>query len=837
MKSESTKTTKVNKTERFEEFDKELFKRSVVYNVKTMYRKELEDATSQQIFQAVSMSIKDRIIGNWMDTQKAYDKQDPKMVYYMSMEFLMGRALGNNIINMQAYKDVKEAMEELGLDLNVTEDQEPDAALGNGGLGRLAACFLDSLATLGYPAYGCGIRYRYGMFKQQIRDGYQIEVPDEWLIDGNPFELRRPEYAKIVKFGGRVVMTADEYGNAKFVQEDYQAVRAVPFDFPIVGYGNGIVNTLRIWDAEPMNGFQLDSFDKGNYREAVEQENLARNIVEVLYPNDNHYAGKELRLKQQYFFISASVQEAVEKYMRKHDDIHKFHEKVTFQLNDTHPTVAVPELMRILLDDYGLSWDEAWEITTKTCAYTNHTIMAEALEKWPIDLFSRLLPRVYQIVEEINRRFVMEIEQKYSGVYGVNVQDKVRKMAILYDGQVKMAHMAIAAGYSVNGVARLHTEILKNQELKDFYEMYPERFNNKTNGITQRRFLKHGNPLLADWVTAKIGTEEWVTDLPKIAKLADLADDKKARKEFMDIKYQNKLRLAKYIKEHNGVEVDPNSIFDVQVKRLHEYKRQFLNILHVMHLYNELKANPKMDFYPRTFIFGAKAAAGYRNAKLTIKLINSVADVVNNDATIGGKLKVVFIENYNVSNAEIIFAAADVSEQISTASKEASGTGNMKFMLNGALTLGTMDGANVEIVEEVGAEHAFIFGLSSDEVINYENNGGYNPMDIYNSDKNIKKVLDQLVDGTYSSDKELFRPLYNSLLNTLSTSKADTYFILKDFNSYAEAQKRVEAAYRDKDNWAKSAILNVARSGKFTSDRTIQQYVDEIWHLDKVVLK
>jgi len=835
--SENTKKKKVEtQVQEAPKFDKELFKRSVLYNVKTMYRKDLAEATPRQIFQAVSMSIKDRIIGNWMDTQKAYDKEDPKMVYYMSMEFLMGRALGNNIINMQAYKDVKEAMEELGLDLNLIEDQEPDAALGNGGLGRLAACFLDSLATLGYPAYGCGIRYRYGMFKQQIRDGYQVEVPDEWLADGNPFELRRPEYAKIVKFGGRVYMTADEQGNNKFVQEDYQAVRAIPFDFPIVGYGNGIVNTLRIWDAEPITGFQLDSFDQGDYRKAVEQENLAKNIVEVLYPNDNHYAGKELRLKQQYFFVSASVQEAVEKYMRKHDDIRKFHEKVTFQLNDTHPTVAVPELMRILLDEYGLSWEEAWEVTTKTCAYTNHTIMSEALEKWPIDLFSRLLPRIYQIVEEINRRFVAEIEEKYDNVYGVDVHEKVRKMAILYDGQVKMAHMAIAAGYSVNGVARLHTEILKNQELRDFYEMYPERFNNKTNGITQRRFLMHGNPLLADWVTKNVGSEAWVSDLPQIAKLKELADDKKAQKEFMEIKYQNKLRLAKYIKEHNGVEVDPNSIFDVQVKRLHEYKRQFLNILHVMYLYNQLKANTKMKIVPRTFIFGAKAAAGYRNAKLTIKLINSVADVINNDASIGGKLKVVFIENYNVSIAEVIFAAADVSEQISTASKEASGTGNMKFMLNGALTLGTMDGANVEIVEEVGVENAFIFGLSSDEVIHFENYGGYNPMDIYNSDENIRKVLNQLVDGTYSADTELFRPLYNSLLNTFSTAKADTYFILKDFNSYAEAQKKVEEAYKDKAGWARSAILNVACSGKFTSDRTIQQYVDEIWHLDKVVL-
>ena len=818
-------------------FDKELFKRSVLYNVKTLYRKTLEEATPQQIFQAVSYAIKDQIVDNWMDTQKAYEKKDSKTVYYMSMEFLMGRALGNNMINMQAYKPVKEALDELGLDLNLIEDQEPDAALGNGGLGRLAACFLDSLATLGYAAYGCGIRYRYGMFKQQIRDGYQVEVPDNWLVDGNPFELRRPEYAKTVKFGGYVTVHVDENGRNVFGQEGYQSVKAVPFDFPIVGYGNGIVNTLRIWDAEAIECFQLDSFDKGDYQKAVEQANLAKNIVEVLYPNDNHYAGKELRLKQQYFFVSASVQEAVEKYMRKHDDIRKFHEKVTFQLNDTHPTVAIAELMRILMDEHYLTWEEAWEVTTKTCAYTNHTIMAEALEKWPIELFSRLLPRVYQIVEEINRRFILEIERKYSNVPGVNVQDKIRKMAIIYDGQVKMAHMAIVAGYSVNGVARLHTEILKKQELKDFYEMYPERFNNKTNGITQRRFLAHGNPLLADWVTDHIGNE-WITDLPQIGRLKIYADDKKAQQEFMNIKYQNKVRLAKYILEHNGIEVDPRSIFDVQVKRLHEYKRQFLNILHIMYLYNELKEHPDREFYPRTFIFGAKAAAGYRNAKLTIKLINSVADVINNDASINGKIKVVFIENYNVSNAEIIFAAADVSEQISTASKEASGTGNMKFMLNGALTLGTMDGANVEIVEEVGEENAFIFGLSSDEVINYENHGGYNPMEIFNNDQDIRKVLMQLINGTYSPyDPELFRPLYNSLLNTQSTSKADTYFILKDFKSYAEAQRKVEAAYRDEDSWARSAILNVACSGKFTSDRTIQQYVDEIWHLDKVVLK
>ena len=814
-------------------FDKEVFIESVKSNLKTLYRQTLVDATKQQVFQAVSYAVKDTIIDNWMETQKVYEEEDPKMVYYMSMEFLMGRALGNNMINLTEYKEVKEALEELGFDLNVIEDQEPDAALGNGGLGRLAACFLDSLATLGYAAYGCGIRYRYGMFKQKIENGYQVEVPDNWLKDGNPFELRRPEYAKEVKFGGYIRVEYDEATKRnKFIQEGYQSVRAIPFDIPIVGYNNNVVNTLRVWDAEAINDFQLDSFDKGDYQKAVEQENLARNIVEVLYPNDNHYAGKELRLKQQYFFISASVQAAVAKYKKNHSDIRKFYEKATFQLNDTHPTVAVAELMRILLDEEGLEWDEAWEVTTKTCAYTNHTIMAEALEKWPIELFSRLLPRIYQIIEEINRRFVEEIQKKYPGN-----QEKIRKMAIIYDGQVKMAHLAICAGYSVNGVAALHTEILKNQELKDFYEMMPEKFNNKTNGITQRRFLLHANPLLADWVTDHIG-DEWITDLAQISKLKVYVDDEKAQQEFMNIKYQNKLRLAKYIREHNGIDVDPRSIFDVQVKRLHEYKRQLLNILHVMYLYNKIKDHPEMPFYPRTFIFGAKAAAGYRRAKLTIKLINSVADVINNDKSINGKLKVVFIEDYRVSNAEWIFAAADVSEQISTASKEASGTGNMKFMLNGAPTLGTMDGANVEIVQEVGEENAFIFGLSTQEVINYENNGGYNPMDYFNNDQDIRRVLMQLINGEYApDDPERFRDIYDSLLNTNSSDRADTYFILADFKSYAEAQERVEKAYRDETGWARMAMMNTACSGKFTSDRTIQQYVDEIWHLDKVTVE
>ena len=814
-------------------FEKDVFKRDVRNNVKTLFRKEVEEATPQQLFQAVSYAVKEAIIDDWLATQKQYEKDDPKTVYYMSMEFLLGRALGNNLINMTAYKEVKEALEEMGIDLNVIEDQEPDPALGNGGLGRLAACFLDSLATLGYASYGCGIRYRYGMFKQKIRDGYQVEAPDNWLKDGNPFELRRPEYAKEVRFGGNIRVEYDENGKTHFVQENYESVMAIPYDYPIVGYGNHIVNTLRIWDAEAIVNFQLDSFDRGDYHKAVEQENLAKNIVEVLYPNDNHYAGKELRLKQQYFFVSASIQAAVEKFKKKHGDISKLPEKVTFQMNDTHPTVAVAELMRILLDEEDLGWNEAWDITTKCCAYTNHTIMAEALEKWPIDLFSKLLPRIYQIIQEIDRRFIEQVRAQYPGN-----EEKVRKMAILMDGQVKMAHLAIVAGYSVNGVAKLHTEILKNQELKDFYQMMPEKFNNKTNGITQRRFLMHANPLLADWVTEKLGTKEWITDLSKMDGLKKWLDDEEALKEFMTIKFKNKERLAAYIKEHNGVEVDPRSIFDVQVKRLHEYKRQLLNILHVMYLYNQIKEHPEMSFYPKTYIFGAKASAGYIRAKEIIKLINSVADVINNDRSINGKLKVVFIEDYRVSNAELIFAAADISEQISTASKEASGTGNMKFMMNGAPTLGTMDGANVEIVDEVGIDNAFIFGLSADEVINYEQNGGYNPYDIYNNDPEIRRVVDQLVDGTYSNgDKEMYRDLYNSLLNNQGGSRADMYFILKDFRSYADAQARAMEAYKDTDKWARMALKNSACCGKFSADRTIQEYVDDIWHLDHVVVE
>lgn len=810
-------------------FDKKAFKKEVVENVRRLYRKDFERASTQEVYQAVALTVKDEVISNWLATEKSIREQDPKIVYYMSMEFLMGRALGNNLINLGEYNKISDALEELGFDINAIEDEEPDPALGNGGLGRLAACFLDSLATLNYPAYGCGIRYRYGMFKQKIQDGYQKEVPDNWLKDGYPFELKRPEYSYEVKFGGYIRAEQKADGSTEFIHDDYSSVMAVAYDMPIVGYNNNMVNTLMIWDAEPKEEFKLESFDKGDYYQAVEDQNLARNLVEVLYPNDEHISGKELRLKQQYFFVSASLQRAVDRYLQGHDDIHKLYEKVAIQMNDTHPTLAVAELMRILMDEKGLEWDESWAVTTKTCAYTNHTIMAEALEKWPIEIFSRLLPRIYQIVEEINRRFVIEIENKFP-----DDEDRVARMAIVQDGQVKMAHLAIAAGHSVNGVAALHTEILKKESLRDFYEMYPDKFNNKTNGITQRRFLLHGNQMLANWVTERIG-DDWILDLSKMKNLALYADDKRFQHEFMNIKYQNKVRLAKYIKKHNGVDVDPRSIFDVQVKRLHEYKRQLLNILHVMYLYNQLKEHPEMEFYPRTFIFGAKAAAGYKIAKLTIKLINNVAEVINSDESINGKIKVVFIEDYRVSNAEWIFAAADVSEQISTASKEASGTGNMKFMLNGAVTIGTMDGANVEMVEEMGEENAFIFGMSADEVIEHEAKRDYNPMDIFNSDMEIRKVLMQLINGFYSpTDPELFRPLYNSLLNTEVTQFADTYFVLADFRSYAEAQSKVEEAYRDEEGWAKKAILNVANVGKFSSDRTIEEYVKDIWHLDKV---
>ncbi len=802
--------------------NKEVLKKSICDNIKLLFKKKIDEATSMQVYQATAYAIKDQIIDRWLASTEA--SKDKKIVYYMSMEFLIGRLLGNNIINLCCDKVVKEALDDLGFNLNDIEDQERDPALGNGGLGRLAACFLDSLSSLGYPCYGCGIRYKFGMFKQKIQDGYQVEVPDNWLENGYPFEIKRNEYSYEIKFGGNVRIDYDETtGRNKFIQENYHAVKAIAYDIPVVGYNNNVVNALRIWDAEPLQAFSLSSFDSGNYYKAVEQENLAKTIVEVLYPNDNHYQGKELRLKQQYFFVSATIQSAIKRHMLNDGDIKRLPEKVVFHMNDTHPTVTVPELMRILMDEYELEWDEAFDITRRCCAYTNHTIMSEALEKWPVDIFARLLPRIYQIVEEINRRFLIQIEEKYPDNY-----DKIRNMAIVYEGQVHMAKLAIVASFSVNGVAKLHTDILKNHIFADYYQLTPEKFNNKTNGVTQRRFILHANPKLAELITDKIG-DSWITNFEDIEQMKQFVDDGEVIDKFINIKRENKKRLAEYILKHNGIEVDIDSIFDVQVKRLHEYKRQTLNILHIIYLYERLKSDPSFDIYPRTFIFGAKAAAGYQRAKEIIKLINDVADMINNDDEVNKKIKVVFIEDYRVSNAELIFAAADVSEQISTASHEASGTGNMKMMMNGAVTIGTMDGANVEIVDAVGEDNAFIFGLSSDEVIGYEKTGGYFPEDIYNNNDDVANVLTKLVDGTFSKgNTECYRNLYESLRH------GDRFFNLIDFNSYRLAQEKVDEEYRDLKKFARKMYLNMASSGKFNSDRTIKEYIDDVWKLDKI---
>ena len=809
--------------------NKEEFKKKLAANVKTLSRKTIETATKEQLYEALVFTIRDYVTDKWLKTHETYDKTGCKIVCYLSMEFLMGRFLGNAILNMTMLNDVKSVLKEMNIDYNLLEDVERDPGLGNGGLGRLAACFLDSLSTLELPAYGCGIRYHYGIFEQRIENGYQIEVPDNWLQDGDMWGVKRPEYAVEVKFGGNVKAVKQEDGQYKFEQENYQSVIAVPYDYTVIGYNNNTVNTLRLWDAEAKNKFDLKSFNEGNYSKAVEEENLAKTLTEVLYPADEHYAGKELRLRQQYFFVSATLQRIMNKFVQKFGtDFSLLPEKYAFQLNDTHPSIAVAELMRLLVDEHNVAWDDAWEITKKCCAYTNHTIMSEALEKWPIELFSRLLPRIYMIVEEINRRFCEMLINKYG-----NNADKIRKMAIVADGQIRMAWLAIVGSHSVNGVAALHTEILKNQELKDFYEIYPEKFNNKTNGITQRRWLGHANPELASLITEKIG-DGFYTNLSELEKLVPLADDKDFQKKFMAIKKANKVALSDYFKATMGIEINPDSIYDIQVKRLHEYKRQLLNILHVMSLYNKLKVNPGMDMVPRTFIFGAKSAAGYRRAKLIIKLINSVADLVNNDETIEGKIKVIFAENYRVSLAEKLIPAADVSEQISTASKEASGTGNMKFMLNGALTMGTLDGANVEIREEVGDDNIFIFGMKADEVIAEYSKNDYNPWDIYNMNSDVRGVLNMLINGTLDKDTELFREIYDSLLNGYNGARPDEYFVLKDFASYAEAQDRVDKAYRDKDKWAKMAILNTAHSGKFSSDRTIQEYADDIWNLKPV---
>ena len=802
---------------------KEAVKSAVVDSLRNLFRKTVDNATDVEIYEAAVYALRTVFTEKWIKTHDEYKEKDVKMVYYLSMEFLMGRFFGNSVMNLLMYDTVKEALEELGLDYNTLENTEQDPGLGNGGLGRLAACFLDSLSTMEYPAYGCGIRYHYGIFEQQIDNGYQVERPDNWLANGDFWSIKRSEYEVEVKFGGDVRTELKENGELKFIQENYSSVIAVPYDYPVIGYGNNTVNTLRLWEARPKNFFDLQSFNAGNYAKALEEQNIANTITEVLYPADEHIQGKELRLRQQYFFISATVQRVIDRFKKDHSDFKLLPEKVAFQLNDTHPSIAVAELMRVLVDENDVPWDEAWEITTKVCAYTNHTIMSEALEKWPIELFSRLLPRIYMIIEEINRRFCIELVQKYG-----NNPSKIHDMSIIADGQIKMAYLAIVGSHSVNGVARLHTEILKNQELKNFYEFYPKKFNNKTNGITQRRWLLHANRPLAELISSTIG-DKWITDLDELNKLLPYADDSEFRGKFMAIKRENKKALAQYIKETNGIDVDPESIYDIQVKRLHEYKRQLLNVFHIIDLYFRIKANPSMEITPRTFIFGAKAAAGYKRAKDIIKLINSVADVVNNDPDVAGRIKVVFMANYCVSLAEKLIPAADVSEQISTAGKEASGTGNMKFMLNGAVTIGTMDGANVEIYEEVGADNIIIFGLSSEETARMSSEHSYNPWDVYHSDERVRRIMDSLVDGTFSpSNPDIFRDIYYSLLGN---DRSDEYFVLKDFASYVEAQERLEKMYKDKEAWAKMAVINTAKSGKFSSDRTIKEYAEEIWNL------
>ena len=813
-------------------FNKDKFKEEILDHVRNFSRKTLEEATKEELYQAVAFATRDIITDHWIHTQSLYRTQKPKILYYLSMEFLIGRALGNNLVSMGIVDDVEKALEELGIHFSLSslEEQEPDPGLGNGGLGRLAACFLDSLATLGYPAYGCGIRYNYGIFKQKIEQGYQHELPDDWLKNGNPWEVKRAENAQEIRFGGTVRSYTDKTGHVHFVQEDYQSILAIPYDMPIVGYDNQFVNGLTLWDAEAPEKFILRFFDQGSYHKAVEQQTLAKALVEVLYPNDNHYQGKELRLKQQYFFVSATLQRALAKFKLEHGDIHLLPEKVVFQMNDTHPSITVAELMRILLDVEHLSWEDAFDLTTRTCAYTNHTIMAEALECWPVDLFAVLLPRIYQIIEEINRRFCQELLNKHH-LSPAQVHD----MSIIANDHIRMAYLAIVGSFSVNGVAHLHTELLKSQVLSNFYQVYPYKFNNKTNGITQRRWLAHCNPKLSTLINTTIGNR-WLTDLTHLSALASYANDASFQKTFMQIKFENKCRLSDYIYETTGIKVNPHALFDVQVKRLHEYKRQLMNVLNIMMYYNTIHDAPDGDYTPRLFIFGAKAAPGYRRAKLIIKLIHAVADLVNNDPLVSRFIQIVFIENYNVSNAELIIPAADISEQISTASKEASGTSNMKFMLNGALTLGTLDGANIEIKEEVGDENIFIFGLSSQEVLDFYQSRSYNPWDIYNTDPAIHRVLTQLINGTICPrEPHLFVEIYESLLNRSGNDLADPYFILKDLSSYHHMQRLIDVAYRDTTSWAQKAILNVAHSGKFSSDRTIEQYAHEIWHLEHLI--
>ena len=810
--------------------NKNELKESITRELRANFGKTIEEAHEYELYYAVSRAALEYVVEKWYNTKKTYAKKQAKQTYYLSAEFLMGRFMGNNLINLRINDVIRETLDEFGVDINKLEDSEMDAGLGNGGLGRLAACFLDSLATLKLPGHGYGLRYKYGMFEQKIENGFQVEYPDDWTKYGDPWSIKRVDRMFEVKFGGQIEVHKDEYGKEYYKMIDTETVLAVPYDVPVIGYGNDTVNTLRLWEARSPEGFDLKLFNDQTYLQASAKAVEAEDISRVLYPNDTKKDGKQLRLKQQYFFTSASLQDIVRRYKSIYgNDFSRFADKIAIQLNDTHPVVAIPELMRIFLDIEKLGWDESWNICKKVFAYTNHTILSEALEKWDIPLFQPLLPRIYQIIEEINRRFITELQQKYPGDW-----HRINKMSIIGNGQIRMAWLAIVGSHKVNGVAELHTEILKNSELKEWNELYPEKFLNKTNGITQRRWLLKANPELASLITELIG-DKWITDLYELKKLEKYLDDDNILNRVSEIKFNNKQRLANYIKETTGIVVDPHSIFDIQVKRLHEYKRQLLNVLHIMDLYNKLKDNPYLDVEPRTFIFGAKAAAGYRRAKGIIKLINSIAEVINNDSSINGKIKVVFLENYRVSLAEKIFPAADVSEQISTASKEASGTGNMKFMLNGALTLGTMDGANVEIVEEVGDDNAFIFGLSAQEVEAYEANNEYNPYEEYVNVEGLKKVIDQLADGTYDDNHTgIFKELQNSLLYGVDGSRPDVYFLLKDFASYREAQDKLQNAFKDKREWTRKALKNIANAGKFSSDRTIAEYAKEIWNIEPI---
>ncbi|WP_372713064.1 glycogen/starch/alpha-glucan phosphorylase [Ilyobacter sp.] len=768
--------------------------------------KSLEDAEDFQVYQALAKTVMEGIAENWEKTTAEYRKG--KQAFYLSAEFLMGRALGNNLMNIGILQEVKDVLKELGIDYNHIEEAEDDAGLGNGGLGRLAACFMDSLATLNLPGQGYGIRYKNGIFRQQFEEGFQKEYPETWLKYGDPWSVKKSSEEVIVEFGD-------------------QKVRAVPYDSPILGYGTDNVNTLRLWESTPINDLDLDAFNSQDYEEAVKEKNMAENISRILYPNDTTNEGKKLRLKQQYFFASASLQDILRNFKKTHGkDFEKLLDYAAIQLNDTHPVVAIPEMMRLLYDVEGISWTRAWNIVEKLFSYTNHTILKEALEKWWIELYKEVLPRIYDITYRIHIELLQSLEKEYP-----EDRKKHEKMSVIQGDLIHMAWMAIYGSKTINGVAELHTDLLKNQELKEWYKLYPEKFQNKTNGITQRRWLLFSNEELSGFITDLIG-DGWVTDLSQLKKLEQYKDDEKILNRFLEIKKLKKTELSNHLKEVHGIEIDTESIFDVQVKRLHEYKRQLLNIFHIMDLYNKIKENPKMDIYPVTYIFGAKAAPGYFRAKGIIKLINEVGKAVNNDPLVRGRIKIAFVENYRVSLAEKIFPAADVSEQISTAGKEASGTGNMKFMLNGALTLGTLDGANVEIVQEAGAENSYIFGMKVEDINEMKKNG-YDPSKEYESVEGLKKVLDSLVDGTYSDGGTgMFQELYDSILKGASWHKPDQYFVLKDFDEYRKVQKMVNIDYRNRKEWAKKAWMNIANAGKFSSDRTISQYASEIWGIE-----